>query len=500
MHAGALIALAALGACRKSYDPTTRALASVGTTRNKEALVPPACYTKTGGESNPCWVCHTRGVAPNFRDDWELQLEYSFSETALENRWSNLFADQRAAAAAIGDDEVLAWVRDDNYTPLRAALEALRADDRYPGYVPDLDFAAGFDEEGFARDGSGWRAFRYKPFPGTFWPTNGSSDDVMVRLPAAFRNDPAGRPSREIYRANLELLERAIASPPATAVALPSHYRGQAAQIPVVRYLYPEGTEFLHTVRYLDPDRPGMLSTRMKEVRYSRKFRAIEPPAILTAVEEEAEKKVRGYLPRVPGAPLTGYVNDYGWVLQGFIEDGAGRLRVQTEEEHRFCMGCHGSLGVTVDRTFAFARKLPGPDGWRYQDLRGMKDVPQAGHADPEILTYLGRVRGGDEFRANDELLARFFPGGKLDEAQVRRAAPGGDRDITDLVFPSRGRALALDKAYLTLVRQQRFELGRDALLSPPANVHARIQNGSTELAAKNQVFHDGVLWLDWSR
>ena len=44
-------------------------------------------------------------------------------------------------------------------------LSKLRA---LTGYEPDLDLAKGFDEQGFARDGSFWRAFRYHPFPGGF--------------------------------------------------------------------------------------------------------------------------------------------------------------------------------------------------------------------------------------------------------------------------------------------------------------------------------------------
>jgi hypothetical protein len=81
----------------------------------------------------------------------------------------------------------------------------------------------------------------------------------------------------------------------------------------------------------------------------------------------------------------------------------------------------------------------------------------------------------------------------------VRRAAPGGDRDLAFLLFPSRERALRLDKAYRALVMEQQFELGRDTLLSPPANVHRKIENGSTELAATGRVFDDGRLHLDWS-
>src|SRR6185312_7951444 len=52
--------------------------------------------------------------------------------------------------------------------------------------------------------------FRYKPFPGTFWPTNGSTDDVMIRLPRFFRSDAQGVENREIYKANLAILETAL--------------------------------------------------------------------------------------------------------------------------------------------------------------------------------------------------------------------------------------------------------------------------------------------------
>ncbi len=36
-------------------------------------------------------------------------------------------------------------------------------------------------------------------------------------------------------------------------------------------------------------------------------------------------------------------------------------------------MGCHCPIGVTVDTTFALARKVPGATGWRHQDLRGLQ-------------------------------------------------------------------------------------------------------------------------------
>ena len=161
-----------VAAGRAAYDPVKFAEASIGRTVNYEAVVPAMCYTKTGGVSNACYACHVASAWPNQMDDFALQEEYAFSDFALTNRWSNLFEDRRSEIAAIGDAEALAYVREDNYVALR---EALVAHTTYPGYIPDLDFDAGFDVLGFARDGSGWRALRYKPFVGTFWPTNGSA-------------------------------------------------------------------------------------------------------------------------------------------------------------------------------------------------------------------------------------------------------------------------------------------------------------------------------------
>jgi hypothetical protein len=510
----------------RDYDPLATALASIGATRNRDAAVPPQCYTKTAGSSNPCFTCHTRAHGKNEMDDWRLQEEYSFSEPALVNNWRGLFRDRRSAIAKITDRAILRYIREDNYTPLRRALERRKP---YAGWVPDLNLTLGFDEQGFAHDGSGWRALRYKPFPGTFWPTNGSTDDVFIRLPARFRSDKAGKPSRDVYRANLAILEASITKgEPAEGLdraieptderlisfdldadgkigtakharALPPSYAGAAHGVEVVQGAYPEGTEFMHTVRYIDPDSPSLLSARLKELRYSRKVMLLDGWATSRAYEREKDEKDEGTIPVYPGSPEVGYRNAFGWQLQGFIEDREGRLRAQTEEEHRYCMGCHSTLGVTIDQTFAFGRKLPGAAGFLPQDLRGIPDVPQLGHRDPETLEYLRRVSGGDEFRANAEMLARFFPRGALDEREVRRAAPGGDRDLTHLVAPSRERALELDKAYRALVEAQEFALGRDAVVGPIANVHERITDRSTGLEQTDRVYTDGRLLLDWS-
>ncbi|MCB9655162.1 MAG: hypothetical protein H6729_13650 [Deltaproteobacteria bacterium] len=517
------------------YDPLATALSIGDRVDNREAVIPPQCYTATEGRSNPCWACHTEARFPNMMGDFDLQTSYAFSTVGQTNHWTNLFVDVGPSARAISDEEILRWVRSDNYAPLRRALERRRAS--FPGYVPDLDLSAGFDEDGFARDGSGWRAFRYKPFVGTFWPTNGSTDDVFVRLPLAFRMNARGQIDPEIYRANLATLEAAMKSvnastTPTTPIStstvsgslragsgsapdsdsgsdspastrgdvdLPHHYFGAASMVPVSLGLYPEGTEFLHSVRYLDPDAPDMIGLRMKELRYARKVGFLDRWAIQRAYEREAEEKDEGVLPTFPGSAQVGLRNSFGWQLQAYIEDDAGRLRLQTREEHLFCMGCHSSVGITADQTFAFPRKVPGPTGWGYQSLAGIPDVPQVGHADPEYLTYLRRVGGGDEFRANDEMLTRFFPEGRIAEAEIRRADGRGDnRDIRFIILPSRARALLLSKAYRVRVARQDFVKGRDALLGPAENVLRAVSEPSTDLSSSQRVFRDGRLQLDW--
>lgn len=501
---------------RTVFDPLAKARASIGKTVNLEASVPPQCYTKTGKASNPCWTCHTPTRGLNAANDWELQREYAFSDFALKNHWSNLFVDRRKAIAKISDAEITAWIRTDNQSALAHSL-ARRSD--YRGWVPDLDLEAGFDDRGFAKDGSGWRALRYKPFPGTFWPTNGSTDDVFIRLPKAFRTD------RDVERANLSILEAALvadadttADPTSRSIEpiderrlgvdldsdgsleiihalgkLPRHYVGAASQVRVRRGVYPAGTEFLHTVRYVDPDSPTLLSRRLKELRYMKKVDDLDVWGTTRAWERERNEKEEGYLPVYPGSPDVGYKNAFGWQLQGFIEDEAGRLRLQTEEEHRFCMGCHSGIGATIDSTFAMPRKVPGAGGWKHQDLRGIPDVPVRGQTQGEILTYFTRVDGGDETRSNDEILERFFFGGKLDAALVRQAP-----DVATLVTPSRERALLLDKAYRVVVGEQSFIRGRDAVVTPALNVHEKLVNGETEVAASQNVYSDGDLRLAW--
>ena len=482
--------------------------------------MPPQCYTKTEGRHNPCYVCHQNAKAgrENVMNDGDLQLAYSFSEVGETNHWRNLFEDRRRRMKAISDAEIIEWTNQDNYSALPAHLEEAG----FSGWIPDLrglqQGAPAFDAAGFAKDGSHWVAFNYKPMPSTFWPTNGAADDVMIRLPAIYRETADGHYERDIYQANLAILEtnikglEMISTPPlderavgadldrdgrlatAKAIQAPFAWAGAASGYFMEAHLYPQGTEFLHTLRYLSVDETQYLgpSTRMKEVRYLRKWRAYDRATLARHYEEERFAKEAGRLPSFGLIGDHGIDNGMGWSVQSFIEGAEGQLRAATYEENLFCMGCHSSVGTTIDKTFSFPRKVDGAEGWGYIDLRGMPDAPSFGEARGEILTYLERAGGGGEFRNNPEMAERWFTvEGVVDAGRMAGA------DVHELTTPSRRRALELNKAYRTIVEDQDYLYGRDALTEVPENVYRRIDN-ETAPVLDPSFFHVWDIRLDW--
>lgn len=488
---------------------------------NREAPIPPQCYTRIEGKFNPCYVCHQNGIEgrENFMDDGGQQVAYNFSDVGLTNHWSNLFEDRSEAVAAISDEEILSWIDDDNYSKLPTRLE----DAGFEGWIPDLENlqlgAAAFDSFGFAKDGSGWVAFNYKPLPSTFWPTNGSTDDVMIRLPLSYRTDSKGRQSIDVYRANLAIVEAhvkgldQITSLPVDegVVGVDLNEDGQLSEVTFISrvdayvgaakddlldvHLYPEGTEFLHTVRYVgisENDEIGV-STRMKEVRYMKKWRWYPKMTYKREYELENVNKDRGQLPSYVHLGDHGMDNGFGWSIQGFIEGVDGELRVASFEENLFCMGCHTSIGSTIDKTFSFPRKVDGAAGWGYINLKGMPDAPNIGETRGEFATYLERVGGGGEFRSNPEMFRRWFnEDGTVNHVRLNLA-----QDIYELITPSRERALELNKAYRTIVAEQDFIYGRDATVTSPVNVYDAV-NVETAPVLPADKFFTWDIRLDW--
>ncbi len=495
----------------------------VRTTFNAEAPIPPQCYTKTDGQFNPCYVCHQSRVdgRENTMDDGHLQVSYAFSDVGMTNHWENLFEDRSEAVTAITDEEISIWVNQDNYSALAPRLRAAE----FAGWIPDLKnlqlAAEAFDDEGFALDGSHWVAFSYKPLPSTFWPTNGSTDDVMIRLGARFRTDAEGHYSREIYKANLALVEvslkgyERIGSLPideqmvgvdldgdgelgvAREVLARAAYVGGASDMLTSTYLYPQETEFLHTVRYVGVDDEGQIAVpqRMKEVRYMRKWKAYNKAIYEREYELENFAKEAGRLPAYQLIGDHGLDNGFGWSVQGFIEGHDGALRTLSYEENLFCMGCHAAIGATIDKTFGFPRKVDGAEGWGYIDLRGMPDAPNLGERKGEIATYLERVGGGGEFRSNPEMFARWFH----EDGRVNETAVAGAKDVYELISPSPERALELNKAYRVIVAEQDYIYGRDATAVPPENVFRHIDNDTASSLPIDRFFSWDIR-LDWSR
>jgi hypothetical protein len=457
--------------------------------------IPAQCYASTDGAHNPCWTCHQQPLAPNFVDDSALQVEASMPAPAARNPWTHTL---RTPPPAIPEAEVLAWVRTDNYRDEDGGISLARTlPASWAGYVPDAHLSA--DEQGWDRSPSGertgWRAYSYWPLPGSFWPTNGSWGDAWLRLPAIYRH------SEEVYRLNLALLEAVVRRadvPLATPADETLHgdldrdgvlgqahfvsirgwdprkgqllrWVGEAGRLqdrgelqPPTPGLFPEGTEILHSVRYLDPVISHVrMAPRMKELRYAVKTRwqtyaDLELAAASEAREEEQDPDV---LDPPQGDLQRGVFTGTGWRLQGFIEDSLGELRPQTVEETRFCVGCHGGVGANVDSMFSFARKVPGESGWR-ADPTAAYALPDRRRADGrgEAALYLQTTGSGDDFAQNDELRARFFDAqGQLDPAAAAILAT----DLRPLLLPSPERALKLDAGYMALVKEQSFTRGR---------------------------------------
>ncbi len=503
---------------------------------NHTPYIPPACYAKTqtrsGATRNPCYVCHTQGLGPNFTNDEELQLRYSFaspSESGTQNPWSSLTRDFSAVAKKFKPADLLAYVRTDNYQSSQQQLlltQRLRAslpeawdpnrNGKWDGYVPDSYFH--FDAQGFdqAPDGTltGWRSFAYTPFPGGFWPTNGSFGDAQIRLPRDFQLNRIRNPDREAYAINLAIVEalitRANVEIPETnelqyGVDLDQDGKlGQASlvvyrwppqsdrkmsyvgaarthELPLAAGFFPVGTEFLHSLRYLDPQGDGQVraAARMKELRYSRKT-AWQTYAQVgaNALREEHERTHSPAKQKtILGNTEAGLSNGEGWIYQGFIEDRGGALRPQSFEETASCIGCHGGIGASTDSTFSFPRKLSSSalqHGYYSTAEHGFDRVPEPKRADGryEYSLYLEESRTGDDFGTNPEISARFFDAaGDLKPTSIKEL----HTNIALLLLPSESRAKQLNGLYRALVETQTFTRGREPLSSTSALVHATL-------------------------
>jgi Tol biopolymer transport system component len=502
---------------------------------NQAPYLPPQCYTKTVDKNNAvhntCFTCHTKGMRPDFINDNNLQLEFAFPQYAEQNHWSNFFKDRSSAITDISVAEIEAYIRSSNYFDAHgdikpsATLADLPAnwdydgDGLWSGYVPDCYFS--FDESGFDKDPSGqytgWRALAYYPFPATHWPANGDYADVLIRLPEVFQTFGQAF-DLETYTLNLAILEALIKRSDVEIAPIDEsrydvdldkdgtigtadrivydwapndnkymHYVGDArtelelGNVNLAAGLFPKGTEFLNTLRYIDATDEGTIrmAPRMKEIRYARKIKYLNYSELETiAIDEIKERDDFPDRLKLPMGNLEdGVTNGVGWVFNGFIEDAAGSLRPQTFEETASCIGCHGGVGATTDSTFAFARKLDakafqkGWYHWTQKDMQGLNE-PKAEYKPAgvqyEYSYYLMYAGAGDEYRNNREIQAAFFD----DQGVLKQdMAEQLHEDISTLLYPSRERAMDLNRVYKQIVEEQSFTAGRTPILSKAEEV-----------------------------
>jgi len=451
---------------------------------NGSAYISSQCYTKTEDSKNknllhnPCYTCHTKNKEPNytFSDD-DLQIAYDFPAPAFKNPWTNLFKDRTKEVSKISDKEILEYINKSNYIKdnkiiLREKLKKIpkkwdyNKNSKWDGFIPDCYF--NFDNEGFDKDPkgnyTGWRSFAYRPFLGTFWPTNGSTDDVIIRLGEDFRLDENGKFNKEVYKLNLSIVESLIKQADVKIDATdekrygfdinqngkldiankivfkwnqPKYnndtfkisdfsmtYVGKAKKLleenrlMIAPGLYPIQTEFLHTVRYIgvDEDEKIVMAPRMKELRYGKKVRWHSYSELknlgLSKLKGKNDNPDR--LDEFLGDAELGVYNALGWKYQGFIEDVEGDLRPQSYEETIFCMGCHNNIGAIADSTFVFQRKLEGnsfQNGWYHWSQKGLEGIKDRllKNGDTEYVQYLKVNNAGDEFRQNEEIMEKFF-------------------------------------------------------------------------------------------
>ena len=445
-----------------------------------------------------------------------------------------MFKDNSEKVEEITDDFILNYVRQDNYKTtngrliLADALNEVPAEwDRnkngeWDGFIPDSYY--NFNEKGFdtAPDGNltGWRVFAYYPFLGTFMPVNGSTDDVMIRLPEAFRKDEQGLFNQDVYELNLSIIESllkqkdiVISEVDETLYSVDLNKDGKLSRTNTIRFswspndnvfmsyvglaktklekddvklaagLFPVGTEFLHSVRYIDAQNgKTVMASRMKELRYARKdnWRNYYQLERIATQEVKERHDFPDRTKQVLGNMEVGLTVPQGWTYQGFIEDKQGDLRPQSYEESYFCVGCHSGTGATADTTFSFSRKFDSNNfkqgwySWLEKDLSGISD-PLRNDGIGEYGYYLTHNPSGNEYRNNDAVKTKFYYNNGEKNTAAFKAL---EADISTLLMPEVKHALLMNKAYKVIVNEQSYRHGRDGHVKKIDNIHKNVELG----------------------
>jgi len=530
---------------------------------NPYANIPAQCYIETSyGTQNACMFCHSNAAARkklgntlpqaganNFIGN--LQLEYAFgsanafAKSASINPWENtLFPEKVDAVLNQMNEDVRVWdmkryIKQDNWQAAYDKKQGAKnvsnsyiANDAFRLFPALNPKALPSDSDGFVRTqesneslfsdakglNTGWRSINFMPY-GIFTPHTGSVSGVYIRLKEVFMQNVEGEFDVEVYKVNLELLEKAIQD---RLDVNDTHYVGKAAEIYLDKGLFPLGTEFAHPLHYVDVEADansdtkfaGLRANRVKEVRYMYKYQ-MHFPGEVVAKDEDA--------PLYYNAKESWIDNGAGWYMSAFIEDTEGELRAQTSEELLQCVGCHSSTygfepeqftsgtGNTIDTIWSFSRKFEGDAGWSEMDylkyshsLHVSKDetVGKAHVGDPinreanvgEFRYFLNHVVGASLYGVMPASMELFlqskitvsrgysndFPSLQMDTPAKLKAIQTlrlklmreftANKEYLDeqgyiessLLFPTQTEALDAAKGYRKIVATQRYTKGKD--------------------------------------
>ena len=179
----------------------------------------------------------------------------------------------------------------------------------------------------------------------------------------------------------------------------------------------------------------------------------------------------------VRGNQEFGVSNRLGWQYRGFIEDREGKLRPQTHEELVFCVGCHSGIGATSDSNFSFTRKL---DDVETGYLSGVATI----YSDNTGLLARSEKKVSPEFAAILAGYAGYFEhNGSLNDFRnlgINVRGPLTAQRLQVLLWPDEKSAMLMNKAYRTIVQEQSFTRGRDAVTSPLVHILHDVEEGAT--------------------
>lgn len=384
---------------------------------NPYANIPAQCYIETSnGTQNSCLFCHSNAAAriglgnnipqAGLNDKiGNLQLEYAFgpanefAKSPNINPWRNLIAPKELEDEfnKLKIDTTLwnleEYISSDNWQKAYDSKEDKKEFFLFPNLNP-ANLPA--DDDGFVRSenkkegrfkdnisyNTGWRAINFIPY-GIFTPYSGSVSGIYVQLSEKFMKDKNGLFNLNIYKKNLNLLEKAIQD---RLEKTEKMYYGSANNIEVKRGLFPLGTKFAHPLHYVDARAdetyannnkyPGLRANRVKEIRYMYKYKMYYPNEVV-AKEEDA--------PLYYNKNESWIDNGAGWYMSAYIEDKNGNLRGQTPQELLTCIGCHSSTygfepeqftsgtGNAIDTVWSMPRKLANDEGWKEMNYLAYK-------------------------------------------------------------------------------------------------------------------------------